>query len=108
MTALIVLLTLCVVALAVLVAVTGQQLRKVVTENTEELRTLRLDSRARVSTVSMRTGADPEAPRLRQLRRLGRQAQGKRVVVGGDPESDQHQALLRGNTNTNPGDGEND
>jgi uncharacterized SAM-binding protein YcdF (DUF218 family) len=94
-TALIVLLILLTGLLFALVISLVVRLNKNIVENTEELRSLRLDSRARVKTVAMRTGADPEAPRLRQLRRLGRQTQGKRIVVGGEPEAEQHQALSR-------------
>jgi len=86
-------LTAILIALA-LVALT--RLGRTIKENTAEVRELRLTARTRISTVAVRTGANAEDEvKLRQLRRLGRQTQGKRVIVGGDELSDQHQQLAR-------------
>lgn len=56
----------------------------------EELRSLRLASRARVGSV--RYDGDSE---MAVLRRLGRDSAAKRVVVGGEDESEQKRGLMR-------------
>lgn len=55
-----------------------------------EMRELRLTSRARISQTKVRSGAvtDEET-----LVRLGRASKAKRVVVGGDPDSNLHTNL---------------
>lgn len=80
-------LAILLVQLIVVLAVAVFYLRRLITTigvNTEEVRTLRLDSRTRISEYSVRSGAVTEE---QQLRRLGRASVGRRVVVGGDPNS---------------------
>lgn len=55
-------------------------------EVVEELRQLRLSSRARVKTMSVQSGARTEE---QELVRMGRATRAKRVVFGGDPEAPQ-------------------
>lgn len=56
----------------------------------EEIRNLRLVSRTRVKKASVQSGvADPEV----QLSRLGRTTKSRRVVVGGDGDSDLNKVL---------------
>lgn len=56
----------------------------------EEVRNLRLKSRARVSEYGVQSG---EVTQEQQLRRLGRSSFGRRIVVGGDDDSEQKQNL---------------
>jgi len=80
-------LAILLVQLIVVLAVAVFYLRRLIMTigvNTEEVRTLRLDSRTRISEYSVRSGAVTEE---QQLRRLGRASVGRRVVVGGDPNS---------------------
>jgi hypothetical protein len=58
----------------------------------QETRTLRLISRTRVKTISVRNGPVTEESRIR---RLGRSSAAKRIVYGGDPESPLHTNLSR-------------
>jgi hypothetical protein len=60
-----------------------------------EVRDLRLVSRTRISTASVRTGSH-ESDEERELVRLGRASTGKRMVFGGEEDSDLHQRLTRG------------
>jgi hypothetical protein len=55
-----------------------------------EVRDLRLVSRTRISTGSH------ESDEERELVRLGRASTGKRMVFGGEEDSDLHQRLTRG------------
>jgi hypothetical protein len=67
-----------------------RKLNASVTAGCEELRSLRLKSRARVATA--RFDGDSE---LAVLRRLGRESTAKRVVFGGEDESEQKKGLRR-------------
>lgn len=61
--------------------------------NSEELRSLRLRSRARIRDASMQSGP---VTKEQELIRAGRAAQGKRVVFGGEPDSEQSRRLRGG------------
>jgi hypothetical protein len=67
-----------------------RRLRVSVEENTAETKSLRLKSRARIATASVQSGAVSEE---QQLRRLGRASQARRIVVGGDDDSQLNQEL---------------
>lgn len=69
------------------------QIFDVLVDNNEKLNALRLTSRTRQSKATMRNGAVSEE---RELVRLGRSSKGRRVVVGGDPDSVLAQNLMRG------------
>lgn len=56
----------------------------------EEVRQLRIHSRARVSRAAVQSGAATEE---QSLVRLGRASVGRRVVIGGDPDSHLNQQL---------------
>lgn len=56
----------------------------------DETRELRLTSRAKVSTAAVRNQPMSEE---QKLVRLGRSSRAKRVVVGGDPDSELHTNL---------------
>lgn len=58
-----------------------------------ELTNLRLGSRARVGEV--RYGGNPHDRVEHELQRLGRDSKTKRVVVGGEPDSEQSHLLGR-------------
>lgn len=95
-------MTAALVSALLLLAVVGsyaalqvRKLRRSIEVNTEETRQLRLNSRSRITTAAVRTGADGEEQHLRQMRRLGRATRAKRIVVGGDPDSEQYAALNR-------------
>jgi hypothetical protein len=62
------------------------EIRAAVLEVANEVKILRVDSRARISTAKMRNTPETEESKLI---RLGRATRAKRVVVGGDPESRQ-------------------
>jgi hypothetical protein len=65
----------------------------------DEVRSLRLVSRARMKRAAVRSGvAEPEV----ELRRLGRVAQPRRVVFGGDGDSELNKVL--GKVQTGEGD----
>lgn len=75
-----------------LLAVVGVLLdiKRGILDNVAEVRELRLTSRTRVAKASVATGvADGEA----QLRRLGRVSQSRRVVFGGDDDSQLHKVM---------------
>lgn len=74
------------------VGVEVRRLRRALETQTEATDKLRLDSRARVRTMSVRSGPATEE---RMLRRLGRATRGKRVVVGGEIDSLLHTSLSR-------------
>lgn len=59
----------------------------------EEVQSLRVTSRTRVSTLVADT---PESKEIRTLRRLGRASVGRRVVVGGDDDSQLNRNLENG------------
>lgn len=62
------------------------------TEVLREVKALKLQNRTRIRQASTRTGAVTEE---QQLRRLGRASAARRVVVGGDGDSDLNKALER-------------
>lgn len=65
-------------------------MRRSAYDTVTEVRDLRLTSRTRVSRASVQSGvADPE----RKLVRLGRATKSRRVVVGGDGDSDLNRVL---------------
>ena len=64
-------------------------------ENTAELTRLRIaKANSRMSRAGMQSGATSEE---QLLRRLGRASVGRRVVVGGDPDSELNQNLEQQN-----------
>lgn len=65
-------------------------------QTAHEVRELRLTSRARVSKASMQSG---EVSHEQKLVRLGRASTGRRIVVGGDDDSQLNKNL---STTTNP------
>ena len=67
-------------------------LRLEVLSHTEATEKLRLDSRARVRTLSVQSGPVTDDQRLR---RLGRSTRAKRVVVGGEVDSPLHTNLSK-------------
>lgn len=71
----------------------GKVLAQLLTIN-RELNTLRTTSRARIGEMHA-SGMTPEGRTELELRRLGRDSRAKRVVVGGDPESEQSHMLGR-------------
>lgn len=88
-------LVILVILLSLSVAVVVRAIDNVVTSidlQTEEIRSLRLQSRARVAQASVQSGEVSEEQRLM---RLGRASESRRVVVGGDDDSTQKQALVR-------------
>lgn len=68
---------------------------KATRQNTDEVQDLRLTSRARISTAVMRSG---EVSEERKLTRLGRASKARRVVIGGDDDSQLSSDLRRGVT----------
>jgi len=60
---------------------------------TTELKSLSLNPRTRIAQASMQSGAvTPE----QQGKRLAQASKAKRVVVGGDEDSEQHRRMSRG------------
>lgn len=57
---------------------------KATKDNTHEVEELRLTSRARISRVGIQSGAVTQE---QKLQRLGRASIGRRIVVGGDDDS---------------------
>lgn len=78
------------IVVAVVLSVLVLRLSKDVRDNTAETRELRLMSRTRISTISTQSGATTEE---QILRRLGRASTGRRIVVGGDRDSQLHKDL---------------
>jgi hypothetical protein len=70
----------------------GVLIHRAVLGLTTEVRELRLTSRTRVATASMRSGAATEE---HELRRLGRASSARRIVVGGDDDSQLNKELDR-------------
>jgi hypothetical protein len=85
LTAIVALLLVIVVGLRAVLAATQ--------ENNAKLDALRLSGRTRQSKAAIRTGVVSEE---RELVRLGRTSKGRRVVVGGDPDSILTENLMRG------------
>lgn len=85
-------LVLATIALSLMVWACTRNIVEAITENTEELRNLRLKSRVRINTASMQSGAKTDE---QALARMGRATFGKRVVVGGDQDSELHTGLSR-------------
>ena len=61
-------------------------------ETFREVMRIKRTRRTRQTRASMRNGVETQEHKLVEL---GRATQGKRVVVGGDPESELYQALSR-------------
>ena len=91
MTILVVILLMQLVLVLVVACFLLRGIRRDIQANTSATDQLRLDSRTRISQVSVRSGAVTEE---QQLRRLGRASVGRRIVVGGDRDSQQYQNLL--------------
>lgn len=81
-----------------------RQLRVSVDKNTAETRELRLKSRARVAQAGVQSGPRSQE---QEMKRLSRASAGRRIVVGGDDDSEQKQNLMRGveNEDTAPSGG---
>lgn len=75
---------------ATLIVVQLERTRRAVLSLRESVDELRLKSRARVATATMRGTATDE---LRSLVRLGRASRGKRRVVGGDENAELNRRL---------------
>lgn len=72
--------------------VAARHLERTINSLGHEVRELRLTSRTRITTASVRSGAPSE---VEILKRLGRASASRRIVVGGDDDSEQKQARQR-------------
>lgn len=67
-----------------------EDLKEVTRGTTDEVRDLRLKARTRISEYGVQSG---EVSHEQHMKRLGRASFGRRVVVGGDDDSQQKQDL---------------
>lgn len=79
------------VALEILIAITFWRLTRQMSKLERSMDNLRLRSRTRIRSVGIFDKTDEEA----QLRRLGRSSRNKRMVVGGEVDSQLRQDLER-------------
>ena len=67
------------------------EIRRNTQDTMTEVRDLRLTARTRVRRAKMQNGATSDE---QKLERLGRASVGRRVVVGGDPDSELHRVMM--------------